>query len=64
MRRQLIHGARSVLIRVANRNDLRSKWAKDLLARAAHNKTLVALANKTARIAWAILRKGENYKAA
>jgi transposase len=64
LRRQLIHGARSVLIRVANRNDLRSKWAKDLLARAGHNKTLVALANKTARIAWAILRKGENYKAA
>jgi transposase len=64
LRRQLIHGARSVLIRVANRNDLRSKWAKDLLARAGHNKTLVALANKTARIAWAILHKGENYKAA
>lgn len=64
LRRQLIHGARSVLTRIAHRNDQRSKWAQDLLARAGHNKTLVAMANKTARIAWAILRNGENYKAA
>jgi len=64
LRRQLIHGARSVLIRIANRNDRRSKWAQGLLARAGHNKTLVAIANKTARIAWAVLRNGENYKAA
>jgi transposase len=64
LRRQLIHGARSVLVRIANRNDGRSKWAQALLARAGHNKTLVAIANKTARIAWAILRNGEVYRAA
>lgn len=64
LRRQLIHGARSVLIRIANRHDQRAKWAQDLLARAGHNKTLVAIANKTARIAWAVLRSGENYKPA
>lgn len=63
LRRQLIHGARSVLIRIANRNDRRARWAQDLLARAGHNKTLVAIANKTARIAWAMLRSGEGYKA-
>ncbi|MEO3416125.1 IS110 family transposase [Roseovarius sp. CAU 1744] len=62
LRRQLIHGARSVLIRIANRNDRRAKWAQDLLARAGHNKTLVAIANKTARIAWAVLRSEEGYK--
>ena len=64
LRRQLIHGARSVLIRIAGRSDQRAKWAQELLARAGHNKTLVAIANKTARIAWAMLRSGENYKAA
>ncbi len=64
LRRQLIHGARSILIRIADRSDRRAIWAQDLLARAGHNKTLVAIANKTARIAWAVLRSGENYQAA
>jgi transposase len=59
-----MHGARSILIRIANRNVRRSKWVQDLLARTGHNKTLVAMANKTARIAWVILRNGESYKAA
>jgi transposase len=64
LRRQLIHGATSVLIRIGDHSDQRAKWARDLLARAGHNKTLVAIANKTARIAWAVLRSGETYKAA
>ncbi len=62
LRRQLIHGARSVLIRIAGRSDRRATWAQDLLARAGHNKTLVAIANKTARIAWAVLQSGAGYK--
>lgn len=64
LRRQLIHGARSVLIRISARSDRRAKWAQELLVRAGHNKTLVAIANKTARMAWAVLRSGESYKAA
>jgi transposase len=64
LRRQLIHGARSVLIRISARSDRRAKWAQELLVRAGHNKTLVAIANKTARMAWAVLRRGESYKAA
>jgi len=64
LRRQLIHGARSVLIRISARSDRRDKWAQELLVRAGHNKTLVAIANKTARMAWAVLRSGESYKAA
>jgi transposase len=64
LRRQLIHGARSVLIRITNRSDQHAKWAQNLLARVGHNKTLVAIANKTARIAWAVLCSGESYKAA
>lgn len=64
LRRQLIHGARSVLIRISARSDRRAKWAQELLVRAGNNKTLVAIANKTARMAWAVLRSGESYKAA
>ena len=64
LRRLLVHGARSVVFRLAKRNDARSKWAQALLSRAGHNKTLVAMANKTARIAWAMLRNGEIYRVA
>ena len=64
LRRQLIHGARSALLRIAKHDDRRSKWAQELQSRAGHNKTLVAMANKTARMAWAKLRSGESYKMA
>ena len=64
LRRQLVHGARSALLRIARYDDRHSKWAQALQARAGHNKTLVAMANKTARMAWAMLRNGENYKMA
>jgi len=50
--------------RLAKHDDWRSKWAQELQSRAGHNKTLVAMANKTARMAWAMLRSGENYKIA
>jgi len=64
LRRQIIHSARFVLIRIAKRSDLRAKWARDLLARADLNKMLVAMASKTARFAWAVLRSRENHRAA
>lgn len=59
----LIHGARSVLLHVNNKNDKQSMWIKNLMARAGYNKTAVALANKIARIAWAIIKEGDNYNA-
>lgn len=58
LRTLLIHGARSVLNaakRVENPDRLR-KWVLDLEARAGHNRAAVALANKMARIAWAVWR--------
>ncbi|MFV0644974.1 MAG: IS110 family transposase [Sphingomonadaceae bacterium] len=64
LRRQLIHGARAVISRLATKDDHRSVWLKGLVARAGFNKALVALANKTARIAWVILARKEEYVSA
>lgn len=64
LRRQLIHGARAVASRLSKRDDQRSEWLKGVVSRAGFNKALVALANKTARIAWVLLARHESYRAA
>ncbi len=64
LRRQMIRGARSVMFRLAKHDDRRSHWLKGLAARRGFNRTVVALANKTARVAWALLKRKENYVAA
>lgn len=64
LRRQMIHGARSVMFRLAKHDDRRSQWLKGLTARRGFNRTVVALANKTARVAWALLTRKEGYVAA
>ena len=64
LRRQMIHGARSVMFRLAKHEDRRSQWLKGLAARRGFNRTIVALANKTARAAWALLTRKEDYVAA
>ena len=64
LRRQMIHGARAVMIRLAKHDDRRSQWLKGLAARRGLNRAIVALANKTARIAWAVLTRKEDYLAA
>lgn len=64
LRTLFIHGARSVLLHSANKKDRFSQWAQAVLARRGHNKACVAVANKLARIAWAILAKGERYQLA
>ena len=64
LRTLLIHGARSALRVMNSKADSRSRWAIDLARRRAANIATVALANKTARIAWAMLAHGENYRQA
>ena len=59
----MIHGARAALPHVAERNTPLGRWAKGLLGRAHQNVAVVALANKLARIAWAVLRRGERFAA-
>ena len=63
LRRQLIHGARAALPYVAERDTPLGQWAKALMARAHRNVAVVAFANKLARIAWAVLRRGEPFAA-
>jgi transposase len=63
LRRQLIHGARAVVSRLPKPDDRRSIWLNALVARRGFNRTIVALANKTARIAWALLNRKEEYAA-
>jgi transposase len=61
LRKLLIHGARAALPHIAERDTALGRWAKGLLARAHQNVAVVALANKLARIAWAVLRRGETF---
>ena len=63
IRRLLVIGATSV-IRVARQDTPGRVWAKQLLDRKPARVVSVALANKTARIAWAVLARGEVYRAA
>jgi len=62
LRTQLINGARAALVKSGNKNDKVSQWANSLRERLPFNKAVVALANKMARMAWAMLVKQENYK--
>ncbi len=63
LRKLLIHGARAALPHVAERNTPLGRWAKGLLARVHPNVAVVALANKLARISWAVLRRGQQFAA-
>ena len=63
IRTLLIHGARSVLKNCGGKNDKLSTWLQALIARRGFNKAAVALANKNARILWAMASKGEAYQA-
>ncbi len=63
LRTLLIHGARAVLYKLKNEDDPCKKWVTQVHARAHGNIAAVALANKLARIAWAILSKQTAYKA-
>jgi len=56
LRSLLIHGARSVVQHAKNKEDRLSQWINQLVVRRGGNKATVALANKMARVGWAILR--------
>ena len=61
LRTLLVHGARSELIRTPKRHDDKSLWAEKIKHSKGWNKAAVALANKHARIAWALLANASDY---
>ena len=62
IRRLLVHGARSVLRWRRAKPGTRPGWSDQLLARRPTNVVLVAMANKTTRVAWALLRYERIYR--
>jgi transposase len=62
VRKLLVQGARSVVNTCTKKQDKRNLWIADKKNRCGYNKASVALANKNARIIWAIMAKGECYR--
>jgi transposase len=61
LRTLLIHGARAVVKTAAKKDDAQSHWINDLVKRRNANIAAVAVANKNARIVWALLTRTETY---
>jgi transposase len=62
LRKVLIHGARAAVLRIKRDRAPIGAWLDRLDARAPKNVVVVATANKLARIAWAVLSSGEDYR--
>ena len=62
LRSLLIHGARSVIRTARDKDDRLSQWVTRLAARSHPNVAAAALANKTTRMAWAMLKNGTDYQ--
>lgn len=62
VRSLLVHGARSVVRRAEAKDDPLSRWLQRLIATRGKNKATVALANKMARMGWAVLRHDTVYQ--
>ena len=62
LRRLLIIGSSAVVLQASKRGAPKGSWLERMLARKPRMLVTVALANKTARIVWALLTKQENYR--
>jgi transposase len=62
LRTLLVHGARATLRWIETKPDDRSRWVRALIARRGKNRAAVALANKNARIVWALLVHHQEYR--
>jgi len=62
LRRLFVHGAHAVLQQRVKQSSGLSEWLGQLTSRVHRNVAVVALANKLARMSWAVLAKGERYR--
>ena len=62
IRSLLVHGSRAVVLHASKKVDKRSVWVQQLKERKGMNKTTVAVANRNARIIWAIVKNGSTYR--
>lgn len=62
LRTLLIHGARATVHSARHKTDARSRWIRRLEQRRGKNIATVAIANKNARIAWALLTRDAEYR--
>ena len=63
LRRLLIIGSSAVVHQASRRGAPKGSWLEQMLARKPRMLETVALANKMARIVWALLAKGGSYRA-
>lgn len=61
LRTLLIQGAKSAVMTAHKRDDRISRWLVQLTARVGWQKAVVTMANKSARILWAVLAKGQRF---
>jgi transposase len=61
IRSLLIHGGRSVTRMVDKKHDKLSQWVKRIKDERGYNKASVAVANKNARMLWAMMSKGDSF---
>jgi transposase len=62
LRSLLVLGARAVLNSLGDKTDRFSRWARNLLERRGYWRAAVAIAAKNARLAWAVLKYGEDFR--
>lgn len=62
IRKLLVQGAQALAAHAQKLTTRQMKWFQEVKARRGHCKAVIALANKNARIVWAVLARGEPYK--
>lgn len=63
LRMLLIQGAKSAVMSAGKRDDPTSRWLQQLVARVGWQKACVAMANKNARILWAVMTREQGFDA-
>ena len=61
LRTLMIQGAKSAVMSAGKRDDATSRWLVQLIARVGWQKACVAMANKNARILWAVMTRDEGF---